>query len=192
MDDDPGWMPALRNAVGALVPFPPFRQGPSTDGLIALRATIVAVSATLGLFGVVLVFVLPGSSERTGDSLTVWITVAMVAGAASATARLSLVGATPLGRYRCSREIDPAALAAVYRQRCFLGLAFADTSALFGFVGGFPAQSIIPYLVGVAWFTLAFAQLAPTLRSIRADQYRLNRDGIGINLTSALRGPQVP
>ena len=58
--------------------------------------------------------------------------------------------------------------------------------------GALPAQSIIPYLVGVAWFTLAFAQLAPTLRSTRADQYRLNRDGIGVNLTSALRGPQVP
>jgi hypothetical protein len=181
MATDPGWRGSWRGFAWMFVPGAaarrPDRLGP--DGLSALRALFVSFSAALVMFGVVLV-VLAATGSLTGGDVSTGTASAVVAvvGTAQVTA-----GAVIRRPFDCS---DDESLAASYRTRFFLRLAFSESAALTGFVASFLAGSVVPYLVGVALAAVGFARLAPTQANLQADQERLATEGCGRSLVAAL------
>ena len=75
-----------------------------------------------------------------------------------------------------------------YRMRFFLRIAFAEQSALFGFVGFFLTYAWWPYPAGVALAALGFARAAPTRANLAQDEADLRGQGCGRSLVQALRG----
>jgi hypothetical protein len=84
---------------------------------------------------------------------------------------------------------DDVALAGSYRTRFFVRVAFAETAALFGFVGFFIASVWWVYPAGAAITLIGFARAAPTRAKLRRDQERLNEQSCFRSLVTALCGP---
>ncbi len=186
-DDDPGWPRSLRLLV-FVVPFVGMLnrrrlQRGGGDGLILLRQVFLSFSLALVMFGVVLALLYPSSPPPRDPPTTV------------VTGLLVFSGIVALLATRIERPLDctdDAKLAGSYRSRFFLRIAFAESAALFGFVGFFLTYDWWPYPVGVAIAAAGFLRAAPTRGRLRRDQERLAEQGCFRPLVRALRVAMPP
>lgn len=182
--DDPGWRPASKAAAWTLIPGmavfrvrrPPSRGG--GDALTPLRSLFLTYALTLGLIGVVVGFLAAGGTRSNMSAQAGALLVAAVG-----TVSVLLVGFVP-------RPLDcrsNASLAASYRSRFFLRLAFAQAAALSGFVAFFLTANPAMYPLGLVFSAVGFASLAPTAAHLHVDQQQLDMAGCGRSLVPALR-----
>ena len=82
-------------------------------------------------------------------------------------------------------------LAASYRTRFFLRIAFAESAALFGFVGFFIANLWWVYPASLVLAAVGFLRLAPTRANLAEDQRLLRDRGCNLSLVAALRQPNT-
>ena len=82
---------------------------------------------------------------------------------------------------------DDRGLAGSYRARFFLRMAFAESAALFGFVGFFLTYAWWPYPIGAVMAALGFARAAPSRRNLERDQQDLVHRQCARSLVGALR-----
>jgi F0F1-type ATP synthase membrane subunit c/vacuolar-type H+-ATPase subunit K len=171
--DDPGWRPSLR----ALNPVVAFRvRRARTDPITQVRLVYVAFTNALILYGVVLAFDSPFRSHASSVGWPIAI---------GALALVNLV-AVRLVERPLSCESDEA-LASSYRTRLFVRLAFAESTALLGFVAAFTFQGSWIYFFGVLCSVPAFVRLAPTKAAFVRDQDDLTGRGCALSLVEAIR-----
>lgn len=188
-DDDPGWGISWRTFLFALIPGGGIAHqrraaepGPDVDGLILLRQVFVSFVIALVLIGVVVVF-LDRSGEAPADPPTTLAVALLAVGAV-----VSRLGP------RLERSLDCTSngtLAATYRMRFFLRLAFSEVAALLGFVAFFLTYAAWAYPVGAAITAVGFMHAAPTAANLSAEQQQLTAQGCGRSLVSALRHPSA-
>src|SRR5262249_14829674 len=142
-DDDPGW-PVRKELLLALVPgvgrvLMRRRLNDTTNGLVLLRQIFMSFCLALIMFGVVLAFLWPSQSKEAADPgfAIVLIVLGATAGIAGRFVEKPLL---------CT---DDRSLVGSYRTRFFLRIAFAESAALFGFVGFFVASVWWVYPAGV-------------------------------------------
>jgi hypothetical protein len=103
---------------------------------------------------------------------------------------LCLVGvALLIGERLIERPLDcttPARLAAAYRSRFFLRLAYAHAAALFGFVGFLLTDRGWLYPLGAAFALIGYLRLAPTHAKLTKDQALLSQSGCALDLIEVL------
>ena len=181
--DDPGWHISWSSALWLLVPGVGIRRLGSSrhgaaDGLVLLRQVFLSFCLAIVLFGVVLAFqyadAQPMSDPSTG------IAAGLLVVAASGILIEPLVE-RPLP---CT---DDRGLAGSYRARFFLRMAFAESAALFGFVGFFLTYAWWPYPIGAMMAALGFARAAPSRRNLERDQDDLVDRQCARSLVGALR-----
>jgi F0F1-type ATP synthase membrane subunit c/vacuolar-type H+-ATPase subunit K len=150
---------------------------------LILRQVFVTFCVALGMFGVVLVFLWPSQSkESDSPGFAIFLLALGVAA--------GIVGRIVEKPLACTNDIS---LAASYRTRFFLRIAFAESAALFGFVGFFTASVWWVYPAGTAIAFVGFARAAPTRTRLRRDQDRLNEEGCFRSLVAALASrPTAP
>lgn len=183
---DPGWRSALVNALVGLVPGWGIRYRKrfrSADGLTSVRGLFLSFVFAIVLIGVVVV-VLESTGGRMGSTSESPAAVSVLAVGVASLAAPRLLR-RPLN---CDGEV---ALAAGYRQRFFLRVAFAEAAALVGFVGFVASSAGWLYPLGSFFTVIGFARLAPTKRHIEQEQDELRRHGCTVSLVSALsRAPE--
>jgi hypothetical protein len=81
----------------------------------------------------------------------------------------------------------PATLAATYRTRFFLRIAFAEACSLVAFALYISIGPGWVYAVGLAFTLFGFTVAAPTGARLRADQDALSLSGCTLSLVAALR-----
>jgi hypothetical protein len=85
------------------------------------------------------------------------------------------------------RPMPCDALAGYFRTRFFLRIAFANTTALFGFVFAFTAVSNWLYYFGVLLSIPGLVRAAPTKAALVREQDELTARGCNQSLVAALR-----
>jgi hypothetical protein len=148
------------------------------DGLSLLRLLFLVFLESSGLILLVPYFIV--SDESTEEHVP-WIWFLALAGYGLVT--LALVRSTR------SRRLDTASLetlAGSYKNQFFLGIAFAESAGLVGFVGVFLTGRLSSYLVGLAFALIGFAMMAPTRRNIERRQQEIMARGSALSLGEAL------
>jgi hypothetical protein len=186
--DDPGWRAAVGLAnKGLLMPWTAPSRGRSWgsgDGLVMVRVLYLTfVEAVLMIGVVVIILDRYGRVPDQGEPLPVAGLV--VAGGVL----VQLVGAVVEKPLDAS---DPGALAASYRKRFFLRLAFAQAAALLGFGGFILTGAPVVFFLGLGVTLVGFARAAPTRAQLAADEYRLAPAGDTIGIGAALSGRKGP
>ncbi|MGH2724531.1 MAG: hypothetical protein ACRDI0_09775 [Actinomycetota bacterium] len=180
--DDPGWGPALRRTpLLVLIPFLHLRAAKlgakrGLDGLTVLRMLFLYFVSALLLFLVVLAFI----AEPFGGDVPPWMLLAFGA------VLLLSVGGALWARARPLDASGQEALAASYRTTFFVGLAFGESAALYGFVAVFLVGGLLPYLAGLAVSVIGFAIIAPTRSNIERRQAEIAAGGSSLSLAAAL------
>ena len=174
---DPGWRPSWKTLILAM-PYARllYRRRSRGDQLIDLRNVYASFPLTLVAFGVVLPFILP---LRTGSAAIFWLL---------GVALLTVL--TTIAVHRIVRPLpcdSDARLAAGFRARMYLRVAFADSTALFGFVAAFVTTSSWVYYVCVLMAAPGLSRAAPTRAALIRAQDALNAQGCGRSLVAALR-----
>jgi hypothetical protein len=182
MDEDPGWQLSWKTALYMVVPQLAMREARrAPDALVSLRRVFVAFCSALVLIGVVVVIL---GDLREGKNLVALAVVVTVAAGC-----LSLVAQRLL-----SKPLDcasPEQLAATYRSRFFLRVAFSDASALIAFAMNIATGAWWVYYIGAAFAAIGFAMLAPTRDHLRREADALAMAGCPHSLIAALRGPNA-
>jgi hypothetical protein len=179
-EEDPGW-PLNRSFLIFFIPaFGPQlyrrRAGPLRgEGLGMLRMLFISFFNAVIMFGVVLLFI-PGVHAHAVPWLPILLGFA--------------AGAVAVSRF-VERRLDcssDAKLAASYRNRFFVRIAFGESVALLAFVFTFIGGPKWIYYVGAA-ITLVYFWLraAPTREALIRDQDALQALGCGRSLIRALR-----
>jgi F0F1-type ATP synthase membrane subunit c/vacuolar-type H+-ATPase subunit K len=172
--EDPGWRPSL---IG-LIPYVGFflRRRKHDDPITTLRLLYLVFITALATYGFVLSFIAPFRSEHDGLGWAI-----AIGGLALVNLALVRQVERPLS---CESE---AALGGSYRTRLFVRLAFAESTALFGFVGAFLINGNWIYFFAVLCSAPAFIRLAPTKAAFIRDQDELTARGCNNSLVAALR-----
>ena len=155
----------------------------ATNPLVLLRQAFITFCMGIVMFGIVLAFLWPSQSkEPHSPPLALGlVALGMIAAVVGWAVERPLV---------CT---DDASLAGSYRTRFFLRIAFAESAALFGFVGFFIASVWWVYPAGAAIAFIGFARAAPTRARLRRDQERLSEQSCFRSLVAALsRRPDQP
>ena len=147
---------------------------------VLMRLWVAYVGAVVAIVAVGLVVGAPAGQSDGGGGL--FATVVLLAPA---------VGYVALARRPLTAE-GRAALAAEHRQRFFLGVALAESPALFGFVGLFITGATWVLLAGAAVSLVLLGLHAPTTRAIQREDERLRAGGKPVTLSEALSGPAAP
>jgi hypothetical protein len=181
---DPGWRPALAGLAWVLLPpLALYRrqrrvEAGQADGLIALRSLVLSFGFPLVLINVV-VYLLDVNGDTGG-----WPDIAGV-GLVVGNGVLDLIVVRFWrGPLDCGSD---ASLAASYRTRLFLRLAFANSAALVGFVGFFLTGIGLLYPLGMVFSIAGYASFLPTAAHLERDQEDLLDNGCGRSLVTALR-----
>jgi F0F1-type ATP synthase membrane subunit c/vacuolar-type H+-ATPase subunit K len=143
----------------------------------------VIFGVALVMFGVVLAVLYP-TSPPPADPPTAVVAGILIFGAFA-------VLMTP----RIERPLDctdDGSLAASYRKRFFLRIAFSEAAALYGFVGFFLTYAWWPYPIGVAIAAFGFRRAAPTRSNLRRDQEHLAEQACFRPLVRTLRTTPPP
>ncbi len=182
-DDDPGWPLSWKSLLWLLVPRLGLRRASQgadgqTDGLVVLRQVFLSFCVAIVMFGVVLAFLHAGA-EPVPDPSTGVAVILLVVGALGI-----LVEPLVEKPLRCDSDQQ---LAASYRARFFLRIAFSEAAALFGFVGFFLTYEWWPYPIGAALAVIGFARAAPSRRNLARDEEELIHHQCGRSLVAALR-----
>jgi hypothetical protein len=130
----------------------------------------------LVLYGFVLLFISPFRSEYTGLGWAIGI---------GTLAALNLVLVRRVER-PLSCESD-AALATSYRNRMFVQYAFAESTALIGFVAAFTIRGNWIYFFGALCSLPGFIRAAPSPAALIRDQDELTGRGCPRSLLEAIR-----
>lgn len=168
--DDPGWRPALTQAALTMIPgwgVVRGRQrasGPGADGLTAIRSLLLVFAVSLPLIGVVVAL---QAGEDNPASLSGEAGALLVSLVGVATIVLSRVVPRPLD---CRSE---AALAASYRTRFFVRVAFAQAAALCGLATFFVTTNPAMYPLGVAFAAVGYLTFVPTAARLESEQQEL-------------------
>ena len=181
--EDPGWGPAIRR--GPFIVLLPFahirtmytlRKG-GVDGLTVLRMLFLHFLFALLLFLVVLVLVL---GEEEPKPIPGWMAVAFPVVLVGCLAGVAWARARPLV------VSDETSLAGSYRTVFFLGVAYAEAAALFGFVGVFLVDRLTPYLIGLGVAVVGLTLIAPTRANIERRQREITAQGSTLSLGRTL------
>ena len=187
--DDPGWHPTLAAMWWLLVPGWGIRRqrhqlAAGANGLTALRQLFVNFAAALLLIGVVVVVVLSATSPKlTQHPLPVLAVAAAIVAAGAVALGVPRLIDRPLD---CS---DDGRLAASYRTRFFMRVAFSQAASLIGFVGFILSNAGWLYALGAAFTAVGYYRLAPTAAHLASDQDGLRQAGCQRSLIQALAGP---
>jgi F0F1-type ATP synthase membrane subunit c/vacuolar-type H+-ATPase subunit K len=182
-EEDPGW-PLNRSFLVFFIPAvgPQLyrrRAGPLRgEGLGMLRMLFISFFNAVIMFGVVLLFIpgVPGEHAHAAPWLPILV------GFAAAAVVASRLVERPLD---CSSD---AKLAASYRSRFFVRIAFGESVALLAFVFTFIGGPKWIYYVGAAITLVYFwSRVAPTRGALVRDQDALHAIGCGRSLIRALR-----
>ena len=172
-DEDPGWRPSLR----FLIPYAVFfLRRTRRDPITSIRIVYLTFVVALVLYGYVLLFITPFRSEHDGLGWTIGI---------GALAAVNLVVVRRVER-PLSCESDTA-LAAGYRNRMFVRYAFAESTALLGFVAAFTIQGNWIYFFGALCSLPGFMRAAPSPAALIREQDELTARGCDRSLVAALR-----
>jgi F0F1-type ATP synthase membrane subunit c/vacuolar-type H+-ATPase subunit K len=183
--EDPGWRPSLRGLryaipiVGQVMRARGWRK--ETNGLVGLRSTFLGLLVSLFLFLLAMSFV-----SRWDGGVEGWVPWAVAAVGVIALAQIAWVRRRPLA----TGSLE--ALAGSYRASFFLGVGFAESAALFGFVGVFIGGSLWIYLVGLAFAVVGFWMIAPTRVDIERKQREITAAGSPFSLLDALTTVPTP
>lgn len=163
--------------------FPPLAvrsagQPSSASALGVLRQVLVSFGVALVLIGVVVAVLSAGDQPVDGPSSG--IVAGVIIGYGVLSVVLPRMIEPPLD---CSSD---AALAGAYRTRFFLRVAFADATALLGFVGFFLTGEAWLYPLGAAFTVVGFLRLAPTESNLETEQAELHLAGCARSLRAAL------
>ncbi|HWC32021.1 MAG TPA: hypothetical protein VG709_02715 [Actinomycetota bacterium] len=186
--DDPGWGSALR-ASGPLlfVPFFPLLvlilRRKSLDALTALRVLFLHYASALILILIVSAIIQP---RLLSEDAPVPILVVLGAGSIGSLFGLWWSRGRPLD------TSNEQALAQSYRTLFFLSMAFAQSPALFGFVGVFVLDALWPYLVGLAISAYASSTFAPSARNLDRQQQQITASGSDLSLREAIQQQSSP
>jgi hypothetical protein len=179
-DDDPGWPLKPLALLGLFVPALAIRRAQrSGDALVALRSLFMAFVGAVCLIGVVVLIL--GDMTDGDPRPEVSVPIVICAGVASLV--LPRVVKRPLD---CS---SPETLAATYRTRFFLRMAFSELPALVAFAVNISFGPVWVYFVGLGFALIGMATLAPTRRHLAHDQQQLNGNGCRYSLVTVLRRP---
>jgi F0F1-type ATP synthase membrane subunit c/vacuolar-type H+-ATPase subunit K len=172
--EDPGWRPTLR----VLIPFAPlvFRANRRRDPITILRMMYLTFVLAIILYGFVLTQILSFRSTHNGLAWAIGI---------GAVALANLVVERRVERpLSCECE---AALATTYRSRTFVRIAFAESTALLGFVAAFTINGSWIYFFSALCSAPAFWRAAPTKAALTRDQDELASRGSAHSLVEAIR-----
>jgi len=180
LGDDPGWQLSWKTLLLGLVPGRNLgiAKSGAKDSLQLLRSIFVAFCAGVVLIGVVVLIlgdIDPEQPDRPALSVPIAVGVSVVCLA------LQRIVPRPLD---CS---TPATLAATYRRRFLLRIAFAEACSLVAFALYISIGPGWVYAVGLAFTLVGFAVAAPTRARLRADQDALGFRGCTSSLVAALR-----
>ena len=187
VDDDPGWGFSWQ-LVLMVIPFVGLvyrrrSERRASDGLVAIRQVFTSVSLSIVPFGIFFVVLYPSYKQLRHPPVGVAIG-SLVAGALSA-----LIGPRIERPLDCA---DDARLAASYRVRFFLRLAFSEVAALFGFVVFFLTYLWWTYPAGAFITAFGLRRAAPTAGKLHRDQEVLTLAGCPRSLVHALRTIRPP
>lgn len=176
-DEDPGWHLSWRT-IAVLIPYSHvfYVRRARDDPLVNLRKVWLSFPGSLVMFGLVLPFVLPLRGDSTAVLWVLGIGVLTLAYFA-VTVRIE----RPL---QCDSD---SKLATTYRARMFLRVAYAESTALFGFVAAFLTSSSWVYYVCVLFSLPGLLRAAPTKAALLRDQDELTGRGCDHSLIEALR-----
>ena len=171
--EDPGWHLGWHSLL-LLVPIVWMRYARRAggDSLVNMRSVYLSFPGSLILFGVVIPFVVPFAS----DGALPW---------ALALAAIALVDSVLPRMFE--RPILCDSLAEHFRTRMFLRIAFANTTALVGFVFAFSANSGWLYYFGLLLSIPGLVRAAPTRGALIREQDELTARGCNKSLVAALR-----
>jgi hypothetical protein len=145
----------------------------AAHSLAALRALTVSFSASLVMFGIVMLFI-RGPHGSVVAPLAIVIIAAVV---------VTIVEP----RIEKPLECSETALVNSYRARFFVRIASAEMVALLAFMLSFVTGPWWIYYFGAAFALFRFwTQAAPTDAALAADQQELNARGCGIDLIELL------
>jgi len=179
---DPGWGWARDIALALVAPGIAMRRRQTTT-LAGLRVVFVAFSLALALISFVVVpFLNTGAEPEEGLDTTVTAAAVFLIGLA-----LHVASRLFSRRARFSSCRSPAEVAGLFRSHFMLQVAFAEVPALLGFVAFFLSESVVPYVVGVAWTAFGFVRIAPTRRYIERLQDEIALQGCPHQLLDALQ-----
>lgn len=182
---DPGWRRVRADPLALATGGLPVRLGRrASDGLIQLRSLFLTFSTALVLIGGVVAILATTSSSEPSSGIP----------DAAVAAAIAVVGLVQhvLGFTVVPKPLDctdETRLAASYRARFFLRVAFSESAALLGFVGFVLTARWWTYAVGFVFAAIGFARLAPTAGHLQDDQRALWDRGCERSLTAALRRP---
>lgn len=184
-DDDPGWRFTWSSLLVLVVPMVAMRRASRSDGrdgLIMLRSLFMTFCGALVLIASVVVLLGDLTDGQARPAVSIPVVIAF--GAAALIAQR----VTP-SELDCTTD---ATLAATYRTRFFLRIAFSESAALVGFAIEISLGPWWVYFVGLGFALVGFWMLAPTRANLAHDQDRLSLGGCRRSLTAALRAAVPP
>ena len=182
---DPGWRDAWVGVLWVPTMFL-FRwrvRNSKLPALLLSRRIFVMFATSVILFGSVL--------RALGDSERPWTSKSAVV-AGLIIAAFGLVGLFAMRKFvdppmRCS---DLASLAAAYRSRFFLRIAFANAPASMAFAYSFVTRRWWVYLFGLIPAAVGYVHAAPTRLAIEREWRDLDASGCDVSLLAALMAPR--
>jgi len=188
-DFDPGWEPVLSKLFLGLIPgmvlSKRFRRT-DIDGITMLRMTFSGFFLAPFLFALVLAFITAPTSDRIVPQAV--RVVAIVAAALGVILPLII-------RRRSLDASSPAALAAKYRSRMFIGLGVSEWPALLGLALAVYYGRFWLYPLAAIGTVIGFLLVAPTRGALDRQQAAITSSGSPLMLRQALlahpgnRGP---
>jgi len=150
-------------------------------GVTLLRTLFLVFTTSLMLIGAVVAILVNAAHFRGGELPTIPVAIGV-----------SVVGVAGLGaRQLFDKRLDCSGdgqLAASYRERFFVRIAFSEAASLAGFAGFVLTSRWWLYPLGAAFTAIGYARLAPTAVHLRHDQDALGAGGCERSLIAALAG----
>jgi hypothetical protein len=173
---DPGWGPAIHAVTRLMIPL---ARGGVRAPLTVLRAMFPAFVAALAMLAVVIL-----ALGETDGEMAPGAAVAFLAAVAGLdTALVAVFRGRPL------LPPEPETIAAAYRTSVLLRVAYAELTALVGFVLYFYTGTPSTYFLGVTLSLPGYLMAAPSAGDVSRHQERLNQAGVGLDLMGALTDP---
>lgn len=160
----------------------PWRVAKTIPRIRLLRILTLAILTSLVVMGIVLLFVVDLGQGAPVGWMYGWAGIAV----------LSL----PVGFHTRARRNEHLVRTAnerdaygFYRVRILMGVAIAEIPALVGFIISFPADSIVPFLAGLALSLVRIAGYGPTKADVTQVQGWLDEYDDPIDLAAILMEP---
>ena len=170
--EDPGWRKALVSLVPGFGLLAARRAG---EGITRARILFLAYSSSVVYLGVLLVFIVDGP-PKDGAWPGVVVGLLGIGG---------MIGIRWLRRQPLIGK-DNRAVAGGFLSALIIGVAFAVTPAVMGFVLSIVQQARWPYVLALPFTLAGMALVAPTRAEIERRQQQMNERGSSIDLGRSL------